>query len=175
MQVKENPAHSSFHSPSLWETALVMTEIHLLISRTNFHGHKDVRATEVRLYMTYIIFRFLWDHWAHCGIVENGILLMCTLEGVGGVAGFITAYKKSIKPRLPFSNPWCVLCFQRQSFWHLFYSLFIIQTVIHSELNTRSLSISFFLFFRFFCLLFSSWVWNSHISGLPPKSLIRDT
>ena len=42
-----------------------------------------------------IIFRFLWDHWAHCGIFENGVLLMCTLEGVSSVANFITAYEES--------------------------------------------------------------------------------
>ena len=42
-----------------------------------------------------IIFHFLWDHWAHCGIFENGILLMYTLEGVSSVANFITAYEES--------------------------------------------------------------------------------
>ena len=41
---------------------------------------------------------------------------MYTLEGVSSVANFITAYEVAIKPRLPFSNPKCVLCFQRQSF-----------------------------------------------------------
>ena len=34
-----------------------------------------------------------------------------TLEGVSNVANFITAYEESIKPRLTFSNPQCVLCF----------------------------------------------------------------
>ena len=47
-----------------------------------------------------IIFRFLWDHRAHCGIFENGVLLMYTLEGVSSVANFITAYEVS-----PFSVP----------------------------------------------------------------------
>ena len=42
-----------------------------------------------------IIFHFLWDHWAHCGIFENGVLLMYTLEGVSSVANFITAYEES--------------------------------------------------------------------------------
>ena len=42
-----------------------------------------------------IIFYFLWDHWAHCGILENGVLHMYTLEGVSSVANFITAYEKS--------------------------------------------------------------------------------
>ena len=52
-----------------------------------------------------IIFDFLLDHWALCGIFENGILLVYNLEGVSRVANFITAYEVSIKPRLPFSNP----------------------------------------------------------------------
>ena len=42
-----------------------------------------------------IIFHFLWDHWAHCGIFENGVLLMYMLEGVSSVANFITAYEES--------------------------------------------------------------------------------
>ena len=41
------------------------------------------------------IFCFLWDHWAHCSIFENGVLLMYTLEGVSSVANFITAYEES--------------------------------------------------------------------------------
>ena len=40
-------------------------------------------------------FHFLWDHWAHCGIFETGVLLMYTLEGVSSVANFITAYEES--------------------------------------------------------------------------------
>ena len=59
---------------------------------------------------------FFWDHWAYCGIFENGVLLVYTLEGVSSVANFITAYVVSIKPRLPFSNPQCVLCFQGNLF-----------------------------------------------------------
>ena len=35
-----------------------------------------------------IIFHFLWNHWAHCGIFENGVLVMYTLEGVSSVANF---------------------------------------------------------------------------------------
>ena len=42
-----------------------------------------------------IIFHFLWDHWARCGIFENEVLLMYTLEGVSNVANFITAYEES--------------------------------------------------------------------------------
>ena len=38
---------------------------------------------------------FLWDHWAHCGIFENGVMLMYKLEGVSSVAHFITAYEES--------------------------------------------------------------------------------
>ena len=38
---------------------------------------------------------FLWDHWAQCGIFENRVLLMYTLEGVSSVANFITAYEES--------------------------------------------------------------------------------
>ena len=41
-----------------------------------------------------IIFHFLWDYRAHCGIFKNGVLLMCTLEGVNSVANFITAYEE---------------------------------------------------------------------------------
>ena len=41
----------------------------------------------------YISFPF----WAYCSIFENenGVLLMYTLEGVGSVANFITAYEDS--------------------------------------------------------------------------------
>ena len=42
-----------------------------------------------------LVFHFLRDHWAYCGIFENGILLMYTLEGVSSVANFITAYEES--------------------------------------------------------------------------------
>ena len=47
---------------------------------------------------------FLWDHWDHCCIFENGVLLMGAGagwgEGSGGggvssVANFITAYEES--------------------------------------------------------------------------------
>ena len=42
-----------------------------------------------------IIFHFLLDHWAYSGILENGVLLMYTLEGVSSNANFITAYEES--------------------------------------------------------------------------------
>ena len=41
------------------------------------------------------ILHFLGDHWVHCGIFENGVLLMYTTEGISSVANFITAYKES--------------------------------------------------------------------------------
>ena len=62
-----------------------------------------------------LIFHFLWDHLAHCGLFEKGVLLMCTLEGVSSVANFVAACGGvPVGPRLPFSQ--CVLCCQRQSF-----------------------------------------------------------
>ena len=51
--------------------------------------------TLMELTIAQIIFHFLWDHCAHCGIFENGVLVMYTLEGVGSVANFITAYEES--------------------------------------------------------------------------------
>ena len=33
--------------------------------------------------------------WAHCGIFENGVLFMYTIEDVSSVANFITAYEES--------------------------------------------------------------------------------
>ena len=42
-----------------------------------------------------IIFHFLWNHWAHCDVSENGVLLMYTLEGVSNVANFIIDYEES--------------------------------------------------------------------------------
>ena len=34
-------------------------------------------------------------HWAHCGIVENVLLLMYTLKGANSVAKLITGYEES--------------------------------------------------------------------------------
>ena len=42
-----------------------------------------------------IIFHFLWDHCTDCGIFENDVLLIYTLEGVSIVANVITAYEES--------------------------------------------------------------------------------
>ena len=52
------------------------------------------------------ILHFLWDHWAHCGFFENGVLLMYTLQGVSSVANLTSLLLKKClnKPRLPFSN-----------------------------------------------------------------------
>ena len=54
-------------------------------------------VVERLLYITIvqIIFHFLWDHWAHCGLFENEVLLMFTLEGISSVANFIAAYEES--------------------------------------------------------------------------------
>ena len=41
------------------------------------------------------LFYFLWDHWAHCAIFENVVLLLYSLEGVSSVANFITDYEES--------------------------------------------------------------------------------
>ena len=38
---------------------------------------------------------YIWDHWAYCGIFENGVLLMYMREGVCSVANFITAYEET--------------------------------------------------------------------------------
>ena len=38
---------------------------------------------------------FLLDHWVHCGIFENGVLLTYTLESVSSVSNLITAYEES--------------------------------------------------------------------------------
>ena len=42
-----------------------------------------------------LVFQFLWNHRTNCGISENGVLLMYTLEGVSSVANYITAYEES--------------------------------------------------------------------------------
>ena len=42
-----------------------------------------------------IIFHFLWDHWAHCGISEIRVLLMYKLKGVSSAANSRTAYEES--------------------------------------------------------------------------------
>ena len=42
-----------------------------------------------------IIFHILQDHWAHYGMLEDGVLLVCALEGVSSDAGIITAYEET--------------------------------------------------------------------------------
>ena len=62
----------------------------------------------------HIIFHFLWDHWAKCGIFENahiharGRKQRCRLHEC--------LWRVSIKPRLPFSNPKCVFLFPKAIF-----------------------------------------------------------
>ena len=64
-----------------------------------------------------IIFHYRWDHWTHCGIFENGVPLMYTLEDVSSVANFITAYEESQQNRdSHFLIRGVFFCFQRQSF-----------------------------------------------------------
>ena len=41
----------------------------------------------------FLLSHFLRDHWAHCGILENGVLLMYIIEGVSSAENFITAYE----------------------------------------------------------------------------------
>ena len=53
------------------------------------------RRTSPYITIVQIIFHFLWDNWAHCGILENGVLLMYTLEGMSSIANLITAYEDS--------------------------------------------------------------------------------
>ena len=42
-----------------------------------------------------IIFLFPLDSIAHCGVFENGVLIMYTLESLSSSANFITAYGES--------------------------------------------------------------------------------
>ena len=55
---KEIPEESPFAS---WYVAVINPQwFELPMSRTNFHGHKDIRAIEVRLYVWP---RSTWPHW----------------------------------------------------------------------------------------------------------------
>ena len=60
-----------------------------------FYGTDSFLYTSHTFTIMQIIFHFLWDHWVHCGLFENGVLLMYTLERVSSVANFITAYEES--------------------------------------------------------------------------------
>ena len=55
----------------------------------------------------------LWNFWIWCSahVYARGRKQCCKLH--------YCLWRISIKPRLPFSSLWCVLCFQRQSFWRL--------------------------------------------------------
>ena len=55
----------------------------------------DARLKWVTIVQVIHVFHFLWDHWAHCGIFENRVLLMSTLEGVSAFTNSITAYEES--------------------------------------------------------------------------------
>ena len=61
-----------------------------LTAHITFEPHNKSGYTEVQ-----IILHFHWAHWALCGIFENGILLLYTLQGVSSVANFISAYEES--------------------------------------------------------------------------------
>ena len=54
-----------------------------------------------RITIKQIIFHFLWDHWAHCDIIENGVLLMYTLSGVSSAANFKLLMKSLNKTEIP--------------------------------------------------------------------------
>ena len=69
---------------------------HFLKKNNNLSRCNTVAAALICELRLQIIFHFLWDHWAYCGIFENGVqLLMYTLEGESSVANFITAYEES--------------------------------------------------------------------------------
>ena len=68
---------------------------HSAASDLDLHCLPVTRLGVSSLTIVQIIFHFLWDHWVHCGIFDNGVLLMYTLEGVSSVANFITAYEES--------------------------------------------------------------------------------
>ena len=80
-----------------------------IISINIYDKHVDFEVSPY-INMAQIIFHFLWDHWAHCRIFENGVLLMYMLEGLSGVANF--------KPGL---------------FSHLFFSLLLTKSLNKTE------------------------------------------
>ena len=69
-----------------------------------------------------VIFYFLWDHWAHPGYFENRTPLKPVLGGVCSLADCNVAYEETQSNRVSIFVILCVLCFQRQSFFTLFYS-----------------------------------------------------
>ena len=75
-----------------------------MIQKSFMQGNCDQIARTPRLLLVIIghicqtvrlLMLILWDDWAHCGIFENGVLLMYTLEDVSSVTNFITAYEES--------------------------------------------------------------------------------
>ena len=55
---------------------------------------------------------YIWK-WSSAHVYARGRKQCCKLH--------YCLWKVSIKPRLSFSYLWCVLCFQRQSLWRLFW------------------------------------------------------
>ena len=73
-----------------------ISELMLAYAKTSFYFLSGLtEILQAFNFMVQITFHFLWDRWAYCGIFENGVLLMYTLEGVSSVANFITAYEES--------------------------------------------------------------------------------
>ena len=58
------------------------------------HSYLFTKLGFTSITIVLIILHFLLDHLAHCGIFENGVLLMYTLEWVSSVSNFITAYEE---------------------------------------------------------------------------------
>ena len=54
---------------------------------------------------------YIW-RWSSAHVYTRGRKQCCKLH--------YCLWRVAIKPRLPLSDLWCVLCFQRQSFWRLF-------------------------------------------------------
>ena len=66
-----------------------------LVKRKTNTCNNNTHEEQTYITIVQIIFHFFWNIFAHCGIFENGILSMYTLEGVSSVANFITADKES--------------------------------------------------------------------------------
>ena len=92
--------HFSFSANQIISLMLLI-QIHILYDKqcsarsTAKAGISGFSRTRVNYIIVQIIFYFFWDHWAHWGVLENGVLIMYTLEGVNSVANFITAYEES--------------------------------------------------------------------------------
>ena len=60
-----------------------------------------VERLPVYITIEQIIFHYFWDHWAHCGIFENGVLLMYKLDRVSSVATLSLLMKSLNKTENP--------------------------------------------------------------------------